>query len=250
VRPLCILSTGDPVPSARDARGGFDRMIRDAAGGSWSGSWLSIDLREGGELPEPGALAGVIVTGSSASVTSREPWILRGEAWLRELVAADTPLLGICFGHQMLAQALGGEVVRNPRGREIGTVEIDLLADDPLLDGHLPPRLVHMTHVDGVARLPPGARLLARSALDRHAAFRVGRAWGVQFHPELDATTIGAYLDARRDAVQAEGLDWARLRAAVRDAPAGAAVIPRFVAAVQRAAGGFERSFLRTDEGE
>ena len=153
MKPLGILVTGDPVPAARAARGGFDTMIRDAARGAWPGKWTAFDARGTAPLPDPESLAGVIVTGSSSSVTSREPWILAAERWLRGAVERSTPVLGICFGHQLLGSALGGSVAANPRGREIGTVRLDLVAADPLLAGSHPPLHANTTHVDSVVTL-------------------------------------------------------------------------------------------------
>ena len=85
------------------------------------------------------------------------------------------------------------------------------------------------THVEAVLELPAGARLLASSPGDPHQAFAVGdHAWGVQFHPEFDADVVRAYLEARRDAVRAEGLDPDALLRGASDSPHGAALLRRF----------------------
>jgi GMP synthase (glutamine-hydrolysing) len=167
-------------------------------------------------------------------VSERAAWSERTAAWLRDALRAELPLLGICYGHQLLAHALGGRVERNPRGREIGTVEVEALPEareDELL-GALPGRFAaQATHVESVLALPEGARRLATSRGDPHQAFAVGRrAWGVQFHPEFDADAIRGYLEARRELLAREGLDAARLLAGVRDDEAGAALLRRFAA--------------------
>jgi GMP synthase (glutamine-hydrolysing) len=141
-------------------------------------------------------------------------------------------VLGICFGHQLLAQALGGEVQYNPRGVEVGTIELRLhaaAAADPLFAG-LPQTLAaHVSHQQTVVRLPPGARLIASSEMDRHQAVAFGeRAWGVQFHPEFCAAVVGRYLDLHASAVAAGGGDPQRLRAAIRDLPWGSNILSRF----------------------
>jgi GMP synthase (glutamine-hydrolysing) len=190
--------------------------------------------REDAELPDPGSLAAVVLTGSSAMVSEREAWSERTAEWLRGAVAGGTPVLGICYGHQLLAHALGGRVGRNPRGREIGTVWVEALpaARDDALLGELPVRCpVQVTHVESVLELPPGATLLAASEGDPHQAFAVGpRAWGVQFHPEFDADAIRAYLEARRELIRAEGRDPEALLAGVRESPCGPALLRRFAA--------------------
>ncbi|MGH7296683.1 MAG: glutamine amidotransferase, partial [Polyangiaceae bacterium] len=172
---------------------------------------------------------GFVITGSSASVTERAPWMLRAEGLVREIEAAGAPLLGICFGHQMVAQALGGEVRRNPRGREIGTVRVERAADDPLFAGLPSAFEANATHVDSVVRLPARAEVLASTSLDPVAAFRVGPAVrAVQFHPEFDADAIRGYLEARAHLIRDEGKDPAALLAGVRDDTRGRDVLRNF----------------------
>jgi GMP synthase (glutamine-hydrolysing) len=158
---------------------------------------------------------------------------------------APRPVLGICFGHQLIAQALGGEVQRNPRGREIGTVRVQRVADDPIFVG-LPRAFdVHATHVDAVVELPPGAEVLATTSLDDVAAFRVGP-WvkAVQFHPELDADVMRGYLRARAHLVREEGGDPDALLARVHDGVRGPDVLRNFARRLVagRAASGRQRA--------
>jgi GMP synthase (glutamine-hydrolysing) len=229
VKPLCVLVTGDPVTATRRARGGFAQLIRDTTGSAWAGSWVETDCRTASELDPLDEVAGIVVTGSSSSVMTHDAWMLRGARYLREAVEAGVPVLGICFGHQLLAEALGGAVRTNASGREIGTVEVELHADDPVLDSGERPFLVNMSHVDSVVRLPGGARSLAHTQLEPHAAARVGeRAWGVQFHPEFDGEVMRQYVRARRELIDAEGLDAAEIEARARDTATGAGVLQRF----------------------
>ena len=234
---LLVLRTGDAMPEVAAHRGEFLRWIQEGIGDAWDGRWREHDPRiEDEPSLEPGRMC-VVITGSAASVTERAPWMLRLEAWLRETVARDVPVLGICFGHQILAQALGGHVAKNPRGREIGTVEIEALASaagDPVFRG-LPPRFdANATHVDTVERLPEGATLLARTSLESHAAFRVKRAWGVQFHPEIDGGIMRGYLEVRRGIIESEGLPWERMHREARDAPQAITLMRNFVSHVVR----------------
>ncbi len=217
-------------------RGEFFGWLRQGVGDVWKRHWREVDLRdETVALPAPSEAAGFIVTGSACSVTERAPWMLRAEAWLRDAVAKNTPVLGICFGHQLLGQALGGRVAKNPRGREIGTTRMTLrptASADPLFEGLAREIIVNMTHVDTVAELPPGATVLAETSLEAHAAFRVGSAWGVQFHPEIDGDVMRGYLLARREVIEQEGLPHARLLAETADTPEATRVLQRFASVV------------------
>lgn len=237
--PFLILETGQPVASMRRHRG-FPHWIRVAAGlGADDVAVLDVE-GDGGAvaaLPAPAdqakAFAGVIVTGSGAMVTDRHAWSERTAAWLGEAARAGMPVLGICYGHQLLAHALGGEVGDNPAGREMGTVELETApgaAGDPLFAG-LPARFpAQATHLQSVLRMPDGATLLARSAGDACHAFRWGdAAWGLQFHPEFSATHMRGYIRARREALAREGRDPGRMAAAVAAAPQARRVLRRFV---------------------
>lgn len=229
--PLLILVTGDPVAKTQARAGGFANLVKRGLGSSWNEGFVEVDARlDGVQLPPSERFAGVIVTGSASSVTERAPWMLRAEEFLARAVERAHPVLGICFGHQLLGQALGGRVERNPHGREMGTVELRIAADDPILDRKIEPALAHATHVDSVTVLPPGVQVLATTALEPHAALRFGeRAWGVQFHPEFDSVVMGEYIETRADLLAQEGRDPAALLAAVRAAEAGTLVLRRFV---------------------
>jgi GMP synthase (glutamine-hydrolysing) len=230
MRPLAILVTGDPVPPAREARGTFADMIRAAVGDAWSGPWLEVDCRSGEPLPDPSAVAMLVPTGSSASVTERADWILETEGYLRRAVAAGTPIFGICFGHQLLGQALGGLVETNPRGRQIGTVEASWSERAPLLDDGTRPFLVNTTHRDVVTKLPPGATVLASTPKDPNAVIRFApNVVGVQFHPEFDRVTVSAYIESRREILEGEGFDVEALLGGTNDAKCAANGFARFV---------------------
>ncbi len=107
---------------------------------------------------------------------------------------------------------------------------LEVFGEDPLLAAAPARFLVNMTHIDSVVTLPPGARLLGRTARDENAIVYFGeRTWGVQFHPEMDAEILGHYLAARSSAMQAEGLDAAGALRAARDTPESQALLRRFV---------------------
>lgn len=229
--PFLILQTGQPVASLR-RHGGFPHWIRVAAGLQRAAA-VVVDVERGERLPSPADFAGVMVTGSGAMVTERRDWSERSAAWLRDAAHAGVPLLGICYGHQLLAHALGGDVGDNPHGREMGTIDIELhepAADDPLFAG-LPAQFpAQVTHLQSVLRAPAGATALAKSAHDACHAFRWGeRAWGLQFHPEFSASHMRGYVQAKQDALANEGRCAQRLSRAVGATPHARRVLRRFV---------------------
>ena len=234
--PFLILETGQPLASLR-RHGSFAHWIRVAAGLERDEA-VTVDVQRGADLPRREGFAGVLVTGSGAMVTDRHDWSERSADWLRDAAHAGVPLFGICYGHQLLAHALGGEVGDNPGGREMGTVGVELhpaAQDDPLFAG-LPPRIdAQVTHQQSVLQPPPGATVLAANAHDAHHAFRWGEAaWGVQFHPEFSAGHMRGYIQARADALAAEGGDPRALAQQVRAAPQARRLLRRFVRHARR----------------
>src|SRR5262249_10814581 len=154
--------------------GEFFEWIKREVGDAWAGEWHEHDVRTGAPLPGAREADAFIITGSSSSVTERAPWMLACEELVRAIAESGTPLFGICFGHQIVGQALGGEVAKTRRGREIGTIEVRVLPHDPrdaMFHGLEERFYANHTHVDSVVKLPRGARVLAETDLEPHAAF-------------------------------------------------------------------------------
>jgi len=140
-----------------------------------------------GELPDTFAFDGCLVTGSRASVYWDEPWIADLVSWVDEAIDRWLPFLGVCFGHQLLAHALGGTV--EPMGEyEIGYRTVEHDGQNPLLDGVDEEFTVFTTHSDHVAELPSGATQFAENDYGVHG-FRREDVFAVQFHPEYDPET-------------------------------------------------------------
>jgi GMP synthase (glutamine-hydrolysing) len=163
---------------------------------------LTIFRASEGEIPQPIApeaeakpaesnvtspYDAVIVSGSQSSVYHDEPWIAELATWVRGAIAADLPILGVCWGHQLLAQILGG-TVEHRGAYELGYVEVEQVGSDPLFDGVPDPFTVFATHADEVMDVPDDVTVIARNDAGIQA-FRKERIYGVQFHPEYDMRT-------------------------------------------------------------
>lgn len=231
-KKLLLLEVGRPSEALVASRGGYGRWFAE---GLEAGEALDvIDVVAGEPLPSHEGYAGIVVTGSAAMVTDRETWSEQAAALLRDAHHAGRAILGVCYGHQLLAHALGGTVRYNPLGRQIGTVTATLTDEgrhDPLLSGLGDPLRVQTSHKQVVGTLPPGAVRLASAPLDENHAFRIGaRAWGVQFHPEFDGEIARTFVEERSDAIRAEGLDPDALVQSVTDSAQGRVVLQRFAA--------------------
>jgi len=154
---------------------------------------LPLDLRRmdlGEALPDVSAVAALVVLGGpmGAYEALAHPHLLDEQRLLEEAVERGLPVLGICLGSQLLAAALGARVYPGPEP-EIGVFEVKLTqdgADDPLLGPAGPKFSAFHWHGD-TFELPPGAVHIASTRAYKHQAFRFGdRAWGLQFHIELD----------------------------------------------------------------
>lgn len=232
---LLIVKTGAALDDIVRAHGDFEGWFMDGLGDR---SRFAVARAYGDApaqvpaLPAFGGFDGVIVTGSPLSVTEPTPWMEALAARMGEHAAAGGALLGVCFGHQLLCHGRGARVVRNPNGREIGTIRVTLTAEgraDPLFEG-LPSTLtVNATHVDHAGRLPDGATLLADNAHTPVQAVRLGpRARSVQFHPEITAPGMRALIRSRALPMREEGLDPDACEATVEGSPHGARVLHHF----------------------
>lgn len=231
MRHVLLLQVGHTFEEIACERGDYDVWFREGLG-------LTHDTLQVARVylddpvPRTYDYDGVVVTGSWSMVTDHEPWSEASADYLRGAVERAIPVLGVCYGHQLLAHALGGMVGYNPAGRHAGTALVELSAEaerDPLLAGFDNPLVVQVSHSQRVIDPPAEAVLLGQTALDPYPMFRVGPcAWGVQFHPEFDAEISRAYIRMRAATIAAEGLDVDGLLASVRESPHGRQLLRRF----------------------
>ncbi len=173
-----------------------------------------------------------MITGSAAMVTERATWSERTAGWIRDAMDVELPLFGVCYGHQLMAHALGGRVDYLPGGREIGTQSIELSSDvahDPLASALPASFRAHTTHEQSVLEPPPGSAILARSARDPHQLLRYGpNAVSAQFHPEFNADVMRAYIKRKHADMQREGADPQQIFSAVAATPFARRLLRRF----------------------
>jgi GMP synthase (glutamine-hydrolysing) len=196
------------------------------------GTWLTdagatLDVRRpwaGDELPDlDDGCDGIVVLGGSMGAGDDElhHWLAPLKQLVRDAVAREVPLLGICLGHQLIAAALGGTVEPNPHGQQVGLYAVGWLpaaGDDELVAGYGEVRGVQWNH-DVVTRLPAGAVALAETEQGELQVARFGPcAWGVQLHPEVDEPVVTSWAAGDRDDHLHRGIDQAALIAQIRDA--------------------------------
>ena len=160
--------------------------------------WESFDV-ENGEFPaDPWIFNGFVITGSPASVYDDAPWIAQLLELTRGIHARNIPLLGICFGAQVVAQALGGLVEPNPEGWDLGIVEVRANGH-PLPKIQVPsPLRILQSHRDIVVKLPPGAVNHATSQRTPHEIFTLGeKILCLQGHPEMDNEIVREIIEKR-----------------------------------------------------
>lgn len=162
---------------------------------------LDADLVEfdvnSGQLPPHTDFDGLVVTGSRSSVYWDDDWIEPLVEYVAAAAADGVPILGVCYGHQVLAEALGGRVA-GMDDFELGYSTVEQIDDDPLFEGVGDSFRVFTSHGDTVVELPPAATLIARNEYGVHG-FRREHCWGVQFHPEYDMETARDIAESKRE---------------------------------------------------
>ena len=185
-----ILQCGHVPPEVAARHGDFTAMfarLLDGHGLAFR-TWSVVDM----EFPRgPDAADGWLVTGSRHGAYEDHPFIAPLEALIRAVHAERRPLVGVCFGHQIVAQALGGRVEKWPGGWSLGRTayRIDGIGEVAL----------NAWHQDQVTGLPPGARVVGETTGCRVAALAYGEhAWTIQPHPEFTPALIAEYAATRR----------------------------------------------------
>lgn len=144
----------------------------------------------------------LIIMGGAMSVNDEHiyPWLLTEKRWLRRFIALGKPVIGLCLGGQMIANAFGAKVTRNPK-KEVGWTQVKAVKPYPQDCFQLPEELEIMQWHAETFELPKGAKLLAWNEDCPHQAFQMGsNIIGFQFHPEITAKTMKLYLEDEEEA--------------------------------------------------
>jgi GMP synthase-like glutamine amidotransferase len=226
-----ILETGEVSRELAARHGDYPAMFVRRLGAAAPGLEFAVVRVVAGEMPAaPGQADAWLITGSRHGVYDDLPWIEPLKDFVRACIAARVPVVGVCFGHQLLAEALGGRAVKSERGWVLGLQDYDVTARAGWM-AELPDRFaLRAVHQDQVVALPPSATVLASSPGCPYAALAYGDlespvAISVQPHPEFDADytadllalragtvfPAGQAAEARRGvAREAEDAAWAR----------------------------------------
>ena len=187
-----LLQCGHTAPSVIAKHGTYAAMFERllAAPGRAFKTWDVVD----GDFPNgPQDADAWVLTGSPLGVYEPHDFIAPLEALTRDIVAAERPLAGICFGHQLIAQALGGQVVKHPGGWRIGP-------EPYRFDGVANPIRLHAWHQDQVTEAPPEARVIASGPDCAIAAMTIGdHVLSLQAHPEFSNAVLRDLIEARRE---------------------------------------------------
>jgi GMP synthase-like glutamine amidotransferase len=201
---IAILETGAPPPALAERHGDYPAMFRTLLGDGYA---FETFRSRAGEWPDPAAFDAAIITGSAAGVYEAHPWIADLLDWIRR-AKGRTRLIGVCFGHQAMAQALGGRVEKSDRGWGVGLHRYAAASAQPWMVPPAATVAIPASHQDQVVTAPPGARVILRSEFTPFA----GLAWdddavSLQGHPEFTPAYAGDLTGGRRERIGAAVAD-------------------------------------------
>ena len=201
-----ILQTGDAPEELQAQYGNYSNMFVRLLGQHYTGlEFVVFRVIDAQIPPTVNACDGWLITGSKFSVYGSQPWIPALKAFIRDIADAGLPLAGICFGHQIIVEALGGHVEKSEKGWGLGLDTYHIAPDT--LPGALDKITLNIFHQDQVVRLPPDAKVFAHSDFCEYAGLLIGeQIMTIQAHPEFERAFNHQLLEARKTSVIPEVL--------------------------------------------
>lgn len=206
---VTLLKTGETFEELKASQGCYESWFAQAVG-DLASEWKIVDVYKGDPLPDPKQVDILIISGSAVSVYEYRPWSVKAGLWCAEIIKQDRPVLGVCYGHQLVIESLGGKVKPAVRGREMGAVEVKQIGDDPLFKGLDDSFFVWQTHIDEVALLPPkhphlNIETIAYNDHCQYQGLTIGqRCRTIQWHPEMNQAIMDYYVQARKEIIDAQ----------------------------------------------
>lgn len=203
---IAVLETGRPPAALQPTYGDYPSMFAHLLGDGFDTRVFDV---QAGDLPDPTAFDGAIITGSAAGVYEDHAWIPPLLDWIRS-ARGRARLVGVCFGHQAMAQALGGHVEKSERGWGVGLHRYRVVEAQPWMTPPLSEIALSCSHQDQVVVKPDDARVTLASDFTPYA----GLAWGedaisFQPHPEFSRAFTGALVEGRRGRIEEAVVDGA-----------------------------------------
>jgi len=198
-----ILQTDSVLEKFKPQYGDYQHMFSNLLQRAREGiSCVAFDVTQQRYPSHIDACDAYIITGSKASVYENEAWIKRLEDYVRELHRANKKLIAVCFGHQLVAQAMGGRCEKSDKGWGVGVHSIPVLQHESWMLPSLKRYNVVVSHQDQVTQMPKGATLLAGNDFCPHAMFRLGSILTIQGHPEFSKAYGEAAMQNRKEKIE------------------------------------------------
>lgn len=233
MKKLLIVKTGSTYESIKQMFGDFEDMLINAL----EIQQQSVDVFDAKDeflvFPRPDKYAGIVILGSHDMLTFNEDWMLDLKEWILTITDTETPTLGICFGHQAMAEALGGEVDYREWGPEVGYVKVKLASDaysDILFSSIYDKAGVYQYHSQTVKVLPKDCILLGSNNIEFYQILKYNNhMWSCQFHPEFTHEIVAEYIKHNAIQLTSEGLDPYKLLNRLQPDESGKKLLKRFL---------------------